>query len=155
MFKDNDKISLNLVNAKDIEGNILPIVIKLPIEEKYNLPYELASFDVFEYHEGLNNYGNIVFSIYIGESAKVKDVISDMNNQGVNISPTLYIPSMNSNVCYKEIDNKKEIFAVLNDQDIVVENQKQLISVINKLSDNFSCINNCVYAIKTLSKNRK
>ena len=58
MFNINDKLTLSLINAKDICGNGIPFQLKLPLcGEEFALPENLSSIDVFEYHEGLMTGG--------------------------------------------------------------------------------------------------
>ena len=46
MFKSNDKLTLSLINATDIEGKYIPFSLKLPLEDKqYELPKNITSID--------------------------------------------------------------------------------------------------------------
>ena len=154
MFGQNDKVTLTLLNARDIDGNILPFQLKLPINCKYILPEGIASLDVFEYHEGLVNGGNIVFSIHIGEITSINNLINENAIYDVKISKNIVIPSIDSPICIQNMVGKKVVFATLNEQDIVIENKEKLIEVIDHLSDNFNEIKRTVNKVRILSKKK-
>jgi len=155
MFRNNDKLTLSLVNARDIDGNIIPFSLKLPLNNKeYKLPKELASIDVFEYHEGLLTGGDIVFSIYVGEITTIEKLIPGIQNKTVKISKNLGISSITNPICFQNISEQKVVFATLNEQDIVVENQQQLAIIIEQLSNNYTVLCDSVTKIRTLSKKK-
>lgn len=155
MFRQNDKLTLTLINARDIQGNILPFQLKLPLDNKYTLPEGIASLDVFEYHEGLINGGNIVFSIYIGEIKSINDFINTNTMSDVEILKNIRIPSLDSPLCVQNISGKKVAFATINEHDIVVKSQEELIEVIEQLSNNFNAMNNSIKKIHVLSKKKQ
>ena len=153
MFGNNDKITLTLINAKNIDGEILPFQLSLPLtKDNYVIPEDLVSIDVFEYHEGLVNGGNTVFSIYIGEVTTINNLIKSNTMLDVKIAKNIVITSIDSPICIKDKLDKKIVLANINENDIVVNNKEELIFVINNLSNNISIINNSVLKIKTLSK---
>lgn len=151
MFGNNDKLTLTLINARDINGNILPFQLKLPLGNDYTLPEGISSLDVFEYHEGLINGGNIAFSIYIGEITTINNLVSSKLSN-VKIAKNIEIPSVDSLLCFQHLSGKQIIFATVNEQDIIVENKEKLMEVIEQLSDNFNIINNSLIKIKSLTK---
>lgn len=154
MFGINDKLSLTLINAKDVNGNILPFQLQLPLNNnKYNLPKELASIDVFEYHEGLVNSGHVVVSLYVGKVTTINKIIDEIAKGNVRIATNLEIASINTPLCIKNNLGKQVVFDVINDHDIVVESQEQLMETIEQLSNNLNIINNSVSKIKKLYKN--
>ena len=153
MFGNNDKITLTLINAKNIAGEILPFQLSLPLtDDNYTIPDDLVSIDVFEYHEGLVNGGNTVFSIYIGEVTSINNLIKSNTMSDVRISKNIVITSIDSPICIKDRLDKKIVFANINENDIVVNNKEELIFVINNLSNNLSIIKKTVSKVKTLSK---
>ena len=155
MFGNNDKLSLALINARDINGNIIPFSLKLPLNSgEYILPKELASIDVFEYHDGLVNGGTIVFSVCIGEITTIKNLSHEIEKNNVEIQKNIQIASIDSPICIQNISGKQIVFTTINEQDIVVENQEQLIFVIEQLSHNFNIINDSVKKIRMLSKKK-
>lgn len=155
MFSKNDKLTLTLINAKDINGNILPFNLKLPLNnKKCILPEDLVSIDVFEYQEGLVNEGNIAFSIYLGELTTTKNLIEKNNNIKIKVKKDLNISSLDSPICIQKLSNEIIVFAKTKEEDIVVKNQKQLNTVIKELSDNFNIINNSVTKIRKLSNKK-
>lgn len=155
MFRQNDKLTLTFINARDIDGNMLPFQVKLPLNNEYTLPDNIASLDVFEYHEGLVNGGSIVFSIYIGQITNINNLVNRNEMSNVKITKNIKISSIDSPVCIQTIQGKQIIFATLNEQDIVVENKEKLKEVIEQLSDNIKTINNSVEKIHRLSKKNK
>ena len=155
MFGQNDKLTLTFINARDINGNILPFEVKLLLSNEYTLPDNIASLDVFECHEGLVNGGSIVFSIYIGQITSINNLVNANAMSNVKIAKNIEILSVDSPICIQTEQGKQIIFATLNEQDIVVENKEKLIEVIEQLSDNFKSINNSVEKIHRLSKKNR
>jgi len=155
MFGQNDKLTLTFINARDINGNILPFQVKLPLSNEYTLPDNIVSLDVLEYHEGLVNGGSIVFSIYIGQITSINNLVNANAMSNVKITKNIEISSIDSPVCIQTVQGKQIIFTAVNKQDIVVENKEKLIEVIEQLSDNIKTINNSVKKIHRLSKKNK
>lgn len=152
MFNNNDKLTLSLVNAKDIHGKIIPFSLNLPLNcEEYNLPERIASIDVFESHQGLINGGVIAFSIYVGETTTIKNLIPDIQTKKVQIIKNLDISSLENNICFQIISGKKIVFAKLNEQDIIVQNQEQLKMIIGELSNEYAILCDSVTKIRALS----
>lgn len=152
MFGNNDKLTLTLINAKNIKGEILPFKLSLPlINNNFDIPEDLASIDVFEYHEGLINGGNIVFSIYVGETTTINKLITRNAMANLKTARNILIPSVDSPICIQDRLDKKVVFANINENDIVVNNKEELISVIQNISDNLIVIKNSVLKIRTLS----
>ena len=147
MFRSNDKLSLILMNARDIDGKLLPFQLKFPLNDKYILPKELVSLDLFEYQEEFNS-GKIAFSIYIGEVTTINRLVNEFDKKNIIISKNIEINSIDSPICIKN----KIVFANVNEQDIVVGTQEELATVIDQISDNFNVINKSVTNIKMLSK---
>lgn len=158
MFRENDKLNLVLTNSYDINEKYIPYSIKLPLEsEQLTLPENLVSIDLFEYQEGTANYGNIVYHIYIGEKTTFNNLIEEISSKTVTVKKGLHIPSLDSEICYQETqDNTKEktIFAVLNEQDVVVENKEQLIELIKSLSESFNCLQHHISNIKKIQRKK-
>lgn len=155
MLRKKDKLSLSLINARDIDGNIIPFSLQLPQNNnEYKFPEELASIDVFEYQEGLLIGGAIAFSIYIGEGTTLEKLIPDMKKYKVKIPKHLKISSVTSPICARNISGKKIVFAALNEQDYVVENLQQLAMTIEQLSNDYTVLCNSVTKIHTLSNKK-
>ncbi|MBE6152590.1 MAG: hypothetical protein E7165_04695 [Firmicutes bacterium] len=150
MFNINDKLTLSLINARDVYGNDIPFQLKLPLsDEELVLPDNLSSIDVFEYHEGVITGGRVIFSIYIGEMTTINKLIDELDRNKVKIIKDIKISSIDSPVCIQNFGDKKIVFASIKEQDIVIEDLKQLRNVIERLSDHFSVVNNAVSKIKT------
>ena len=148
MFGKNDKLSLTFVNARDINGNIFPFQLKLPLSDsEYILPEGLASIDLFEYHEGLVNGGNVVFSIYIGGVTTINNLRDEINKSNVKIAKNIEIESIDSPVCVQREAGNQVVFATINENDVVVDNQEQLMMVVDYLSNNLDFINNSLLRI--------
>ena len=153
MFGNNDKITLTLINAKNIAGEILPFQLSLPLtDDNYTIPDDLVSTDVFEYHEGLVNGGNTVFSIYIGEVTSINNLIKSNTMSDVRISKNIVITSIDNPICIQDRLDKKVVFANIKENDVVVNNKEELIFVIQNLSNNMSVIKKSHTNIKKLSK---
>lgn len=155
MFGQNEKLTLTLINARDVDGNILPFQLELPISDEYSLPKGVASLDVFEYHEGLANWGNIAFTIYIGEMTTINELINKNAISKVKITNNIDISSIDNSICIQTVLGEPIAFANVKKQDIVVENQKGLIEIIERLSDYFGVINDSVKKIRILSPQNK
>ncbi|MBQ6687273.1 MAG: hypothetical protein IJN03_01980 [Bacilli bacterium] len=155
MFAQNEKLTLTLINARDINGNILPFQLQLPISSEYSLPEGVASLDVFEYHEGLANFGNVAFTIYIGEVTTVNNLINTNAISKVKITNNLDISSVDSSICIQTVLGKSIVFANVKEQDVVVENIERLIEFIECLSNYFGVIDNSVKKIRILSSDNK
>lgn len=171
MFGNNDKITLTLINPRDINGKLLRTSkelnlnrnreirlntsIELPLNDykldflQFDLSKYLSAIDVFEYNEGLTNGGAVIFSIYIGKVSTISEIIKEGN---VEIKENVKIESVDSPICVQNISGKKIVFATLKEQDIVVENQEQLMEIIKQLSDSFKTVKDSVTKVRTLSK---
>ena len=153
MFGNNDKITLTLINAKNIDGEILPLQLSLPLtDDNYTIPDDLVSIDVFEYHEGLVNGGKIAFSIYIGEVTSINNLIKSNTMSDVRISKNIVITSIDSPICIQDRLDKKIVFENIKENDVVVNNKEELIFVIQNLSNNISIIKKSLTKIKTMSR---
>ena len=153
MFGNNDKITLTLINAKNIDGEILPLQLSLPLtDDNYTIPDDLVSIDVFEYHEGLVNGGNTVFSIYIGEVTTINNLIKSNTMLDVKIAKNIVITSIDSPICIQDRLDIKVVFTNIKENDVVVNNKEELIFVIQNLSNNISVIKKSLTNIKKLSK---
>lgn len=150
MFRVSDKIGLSIINARDIDGNILPFSLKLPLNESFSIPDELVSVDVFENHEGLITGGNVAFKICIGRATTLKELVSE--HKKIKTKKNLYISSIDDSICIQDGLEEQVIFATLFWQDIVVENKEQLVKVIEMLSDSFKVVDDSVTKIRTLYK---
>lgn len=150
MFGVSDKINLSIINARDINGKILPISLKLPLNNNYSLPEELASVDIFESQEGTVHEGHVIFSVYVGKVSTIKNIITEKKK--LKILNNLDIYSIDAPICIQNVLDEQILFAILNKQDIVVENKEQLIKVIELLSDSFKVVDDSVTKIRTLYK---
>lgn len=156
MFKNNDRLTLSLINAKDINGNILPLSLTLPLKDnEFHIPEEVVAIDIFEYQEGTTTNGRVVFSLYVGETTSIKMIMHEIRNKKVKIAKGIKIPSADSTVCYQNVSGEKNIFAVLQPQDIIVKNTSQLPGIISNLSNEYAILCKSITNIKTLSKRNK
>lgn len=152
MFRSFDKITLSLVNAKDVFGNILLFNLVLPIDDsEYFIPYNLASVDVFEYQEGTINVGYTAFKLLVGKKASIKDLVAEYGVKQIRVKSGLDILSAESDVCYQEIDGEKFIFENVSEQDIVLSTPSELSDVVVNLSNDYSSFQQKLGKIKQLS----
>lgn len=153
MFGSYDRMTLSLVNAADTDGKLIPFSLTFPVSGEMVIPSEVASVDVFEYQEGFIAGGEIVFSIYVGEKATIDEMIDMKDGIGMHLRDEIEIPSVDTPVCYQVVDNKKKIYAVLEDNDVVVKDHDELKDAISRLSSNYSEFSKSAEKIKQFSKN--
>lgn len=153
MFKNNDKLTLTVINAKNIDGNILPLHIKLPTDiNQIKLPDSLVSIDIFEYQEEDYIKGTNLFSIYIGDISTTEELLEEIENKKVKFK---IIPKNTKQpVCFQTTSEIKIIYAILNHQDIVVKNLTELKILLQTISNELSNIQKHVTNIKKLSLNK-
>lgn len=148
MFGQNDKVTLTLINLRDIMGNVLPYSFKLPLEG--DLPKNVAAMDVFEYQEGINNGAKKVFSIYVGEKMTLKQLVLKAKSFEV-VVPENNELQPDSLLLVQNIMDRKVASAIISKNDIVVENREQLIMVVEEISDKFNDINKSLSMVRNLS----
>ena len=148
MFGQNDKVTLTLINLRDIMGNVLPYSFKLPLEG--DLPENVVAMDVFLYQEGINNGAKKAFSIYVGEKMTLKELVFKTKSFEVVVSENNELQP-GSLLLVQNIMDRKVALAIINENDIVVENREQLIMVVEEISDKFNDINKSLSMIRNLS----
>ena len=149
MFASNDKIVLSLVNIKNFNNVYLDCSYILPTEIPEDILKDIASIDVFEYHEGAINNGFIAFSIYVGEKTTLDDLITC--NKKVLISDNTKIKDLNKPILYRIKYNKIIIMNELRDNDIVVHNKDELQKVIKIISIEYQNIKDSIKRVRTLN----
>ena len=137
MFGSYDKVSLSLVNAADVDGKILPFTTRLPLDLEDSIPSNIASVDVYEYQEGSITGGYLLYTMYVGFKSTIDEMVDLKDGNGIQLKNEIEIPSVDTPVCYQIINGKKLIFAVLDEDDIVVKNSDELKHVLLVLSDNY------------------
>lgn len=153
MLRSNDKMTLTLVNARDINEHILPFNLRMPVVDgSYDIPDTLAAIDVFEYQEGVVNQGYVLFHIYVGEKATFSELFELKGDKKIKIKGTLEIPGIDSKVCYQDVNGDNFVFATVDDCDVVVKDHKQLKEVIGNLSEGYNAVCTSVDNIKSFSK---
>lgn len=157
MFGYNDKVTLTLMNASDTDGNLLPLSLKLPVSQdsEYVIPDNLASVDVFEYQEGMVNNGIVVFSIFVGEKSTIEDLAEMNDDKRIQLRSRIEIPAINSDVCYQVVGDRRKVFAVVEENDVVVSDHQELRDVIGRLSDDYTSFCHAVQKIKYFGKREK
>lgn len=152
MFGSFDRMTLSLINAADTDGKLIPFSLKLPIAGDVSFPSELASVDVFEYQEGFISGGEIVFTIYVGEKSTIDKIADIKDGIRMQLRDEIEIPSIDSNVCYQVINGRRKIYAVVEDNDVVVKDQDELKRAIGLLSSRYSEFSATADKIKQFSK---
>ena len=161
MFNQSDKISLSITNALDINGNVIPFSLKLPIEEDFDIPSNVVKVTLFEYIDGFENEGYSVYSILRGK----KQSFNSFLNSGAKYDPESFelmkcldrVDSLDEEICYINRYNKKKhkdvriFYSKVANQDIVVSDLNEMKEVIVKISDEFLNIVNSIDNIKTMS----
>ena len=153
MFGYGDRITLSLVNGADINGKAVPFNLKLPAAEGYEIPEDLSVVDVFEYQEGSSTNGLIVFSIYVGNKKTIGELADINDGKHIKLRDEIEIPSIDSDICYQTIGDNRFVYAVVEDNDLVVNGHEELRDAISKLSEEFNNFNKSVQKIKCFGKN--
>ena len=154
MFGCGDKVTLSLVNATDINGKIIPFNLNLPIDNAaYEIPEDLSVVDVFEYQEGSSTNGLVVFTIYVGNKTTIEELVDIKDGKHIMLRDEIEIPAINSDICYQTIGDNKVVYAVVGENDLVVESHEELRETIGKLSEDFNNFNRSVQKIKHFGKN--
>ncbi|MBQ3510672.1 MAG: hypothetical protein IJA30_00080 [Bacilli bacterium] len=153
MFGYGDRITLSLVNGADINGKAVPFNLRLPAAEDYEIPEDLSVVDVFEYQEGSSTNGLIVFSIYVGNKKTIGELADINDGKHIKLREQIEIPSIDSDICYQTIGDNRFVYAVVEDNDLVVNSHEELRDAISKLSEDFNNFNKSVQKIKCFGKN--
>lgn len=153
MFGYGDRITLSLVNGTDINGKIVPFNLSLPVDSDYEIPEELSVVDVFEYQEGSSTNGLIVFSIYVGNKKTIGELADINDGKHIKLRDEIEIPSIDSDICYQTIGDNRVVYAVVEENDLVVESHEKLRDSISKLSEDFNTFNKSVQKIKQFGRN--
>ncbi len=149
MFANNDKFILSLVNIKDFKNTFLDCSYTLPTNIPDDILNNIASIDVFEYHEGKINNGFIAFSIYVGKKNTLNNLLT--YQEKITTKNNIKIANVNDLVLYRIIDNQIIILNTLKPNDIVVQNKEELKQIINNLSLEFTNLKNTISRIRTLN----
>ncbi len=153
MFRSNDKVTLTLINARDINDQMLPFSLSVPVGDgSYDIPDTLAAIDVFEYQEGVVNQGYVLFHIYVGERKTFSELLELNGEKKVKVKRTLEILGIDRNICYQEVNGNNFVFATVDDCDVVVKDHEQLKGVIGNLSEAYTAVCTSVDNIKSFSK---
>lgn len=153
MFGYGDRITLSLVNGADINGKAVTFNLRLPAAEDYEIPEDLSVVDVFEYQEGSSTNGLIVFSIYVGNKKTIGELADINDGKHIKLREQIEIPSIDSDICYQTIGDNRFVYAVVEDNDLVVNSHEELRDAISKLSEDFNNFNKSVQKIKCFGKN--
>lgn len=153
MFGYGDRITLSLVNGTDINGKIVPFNLSLPVDSDYEIPEELSVVDVFEYQEGSSTNGLIVFSIYVGNKKTIGELADIKDGKHIKLRDEIEIPSIDSDICYQTIGDNRVVYAVVEENDLVIESHEKLRDAISKLSEDFNTFNKSVQKIKQFGRN--
>lgn len=137
---NNEKITLKAINALNRKGEELDYNISFPFDERYFwAPASLREISIYEYHEGEEIYGYVPFKVYIGTVTSIKD-ICESKGKKYSINALVYndIESINDKLCYYEdMYGRCIVFAKVNDDDIVVENNLEFKDVMVDLSNKY------------------
>lgn len=157
MFAVNDKIRLAVINVKDREGKILPINISMPFNiKKIAFPENISQLSIFEYHEGIENYGHNVFNIYVGHTGTFEQIINNKVKIRINNNFNVEIKNCEDQLVYYEReDGVLDIFATVQENDIVVNNVEELSEIVKSISNELSAIKRSIAKIRKLGKNNK
>lgn len=158
MFRNNDKFTLTITNFLDLDGNVLPGNIKMPINGEISIPKETVQVMVFEYQEGNVMDGSLAFNIYIGEIRTISSLADDRNNNYFvfSVNKNVDIKSIESPVCTKKTNTGKVVvFATVTENDIVVKNLDELKEKLYEISDSFLQVKEATSKVKKLKYKNK
>lgn len=159
MFGINDQVSLAIINTVDINGNGLSFNLVFPIKHSYyHIPENIFKMSVMEYHHCHNDFGFLVFDIYVGNCDSFEFLFKEQvsNNKIVIFRNKDNVPTFKDYVCYYyDSDGNAIIMNTLNENDIVVKNLDELREVFFEISESFKNLKKEVTNVKKLSYKNK
>ena len=157
MFAYKEKITLTIINVKDRNGKIIPINVSLPYNiKKIDFPENIAQLSIIEYHEGIETYGHRAFNIYVGQTSTIHEMLDKKLKIRINSNLKSEIKSIDEQlVYYQKEEGILNIFALVQGNDIVVNNVEELEAVLKTISREFESIKRSVAKIRKLGKNNK
>ena len=159
MFGINDQVSLAIINTVDINGNGLSFNLVFPIKHSYyHIPENIFKMSVMEYHHCHNDFGFLVFDIYVGNCDSFEFLFKEQvsNNKIVIFRNKDNVPTFKDYVCYYyDSDGNAIIMNTLNENDIVVKNLDELREVFFEISECFKSLKKEVTNVKKLSHKNK
>ena len=140
---NNEKIIVKTIDALNRKGEKLDYQVSFPFDERYFwAPASIREISIYEYHEGDEIYGFVPFKIYIGKLTSIKEICQS-NDKNFSIEPQVFqeLSSIDDKLCYYEdMHGKYIVFAKVNDEDIVVENNMEfkevMVDISNKITNN-------------------
>lgn len=153
MFAYNEKLSLTVMNIRDRYGKLLPINIPLPLNKGViSLPENVSQLSIIEYHEGIETYGHRALNIYVGQTGTFEEIMAKKAKiRMLNNIHTEIKSCKEQLVYYQKEEDILYIFALVQGNDIVVENLEELTNVIKRISKEFLTIKKSVSKIRKLS----
>ena len=152
MFGINDVLTLTATNVINKEGKILDCVYSLPFKDGVtSIPEDIRQIDIIEY-QGDSNYHMQSFTIYIGKLTNMEHAISNDFSFEKGIFDKFNSKNYNAYqnvVCYHKINDKNIVYAVVDSEDIVVEDIAKFNNILLNLSFKFKSVKDSVENVKT------
>ena len=152
---NEEKITLKAIDAYSRKGEELDYSLSFPFDERYFwAPASIREISIYEYHEGKDIYGYVPFKVYIGKLTSIKD-ICESNDKKYHINTSVFndIKSVDDKLCYYEdMYGKYIVFAKVNDEDIVVENNLEFKEIMVNISNKYK---NNEYQTKKINKRKR
>lgn len=137
-----NKNGIYITDAKNIDGKKLPFMIKLPIINDFNLPKKTVSISVIKY---INNNAVLLNNIYLGKTEIAKDFFN-IGGKALPFEIKKRLERINSiydTICYiKSNSGIRIVYAIVNENDIVVNSLEEMKDVILNLSYEYENVNN-------------
>lgn len=159
MFKENDKLTLIITQAKNELGQTLPFACALPYERELKLPDDVKSISVFECHEGSIKKSSLLFTMYIGNKIGLDSLFKNFDNIHFNLTLANFA-NINSKtpieVLY-HIDDKGNVIVdnLLKKDDLVFNSIMDMENAIYELSSYAEQLNMVTNQIKLFRKPNK
>ena len=152
MFGINDTLTLTATNAINKNGKTLDYVYSFPFaNEELKVSDDIRQIDIIECQGDLN-YHMQSFTIYIGKLTNMEHAICNnfVFESGIIDKFNSKCQDATQNVvCYHKIDGKNIAYAIVNNDDIVVEDIVKFKNILLNLSFKFRTVKNSVENVKT------
>lgn len=152
MLSEKDVLTLTVTGITNVRGEILPISYKLPlITEDITIPDDVLTAEISEFHLENNNV-NVYSSskLCVGEIYTMRELIRGNDYLVLNELKDVFSNLDTKVIVYKNKGNKKVIYKILNENDIVVKNSEEFKKAIVDMSREFSKVTEGISRIRKM-----
>lgn len=152
MLSEKDVLTLTVTGITNVRGEILPISYKLPlITEDITIPDDVLTAEISEFHLENNNV-NVYSSskLCVGEIYTMRELIKGNDYLVLNELKDVFSNLDTKVIVYKNKGNKKVIYKILNENDIVVKNSEEFKKAIVDMSREFSKVTEGISRIRKM-----